>query len=645
MKSFKSIREGNSVEPGVSEIDDAQEDPLSFVEIKPKKTKIVKEDLQEAVSVKKEKHSWGTMMTIHHGSDTSYPLHPEHQSAIKKLRPGMKTTFKDETNSTVHAHREGDTVHLTRPKTGGTLTSLPYHHFDTSEHAKPVAKKPAGDYDRKVTGHLKKKYNEETEQMDELNRDTVISYAARAEKDVDKKHKDLTAQIKSKNPLSANKTADKIIKRYSGMDRAENWLNKEETEQVNEGDRQALAKKLTNKMYSIGKGLGKLAKSQNNTNIVTNLKNTKSDMHRAVGMANDSTVKKMLKKEETEQISEAPKSIVKLVQKLQTTKRHMVAKSRAKKLVTVSKSASASGDKMTADAAMSKSKRYSNIAKGMEEQMDEKVTSRDIKMAVGVAKDKRYAGGNMSGAVKTMEKMKPGLSKHPRVQQVLKSTNEDFDKLSPQQKAHQYNLDSAQREIDRRHSEGEDMTGAKINKKTYEINKPKKLRVTEGVDFLKVWESIKPVYEEIKTTHEDPLVVTKDEDGNIHTHANLSVANAIHGTDVKHQAIHTYKKVQDGKFTFELSKHHEGALKEDAPFDPVAHKKELDRLMTKHILAHKALMASPGEELKNKQMERLNAVKREIRNHKDKVPAGPAPKPGSPADYYASKKPGEYTGD
>ena len=226
MKSFKFIREGNSVEPGVSEIDDVQDDPMSFVEIKPKKTKVVKEDtLQEAVSVKKEKHSWGTMMTIHHGSDTSYPLHPEHQSAIKKLRPGMKTTFKDETNSTVHAHREGDTVHLTRPKTGSTLTSLPYHHFDTSEHAKPAAKKPAGEYDRKVTAHLKKKYNEETEQM------------------------------------------------------------------------------------------------------------------------------------------------------------------------------------------------------------DEKLTSKDIKMAVGVAKDKRYAGGNMKGAVKTMEKIKPGLSKHPRVQQVLKSTNEGIDFL------------------------------------------------------------------------------------------------------------------------------------------------------------------------------------------------------------------------
>ena len=68
--------------------------------------------------------------------------------------------------------------------------------------------------------------------------------------------------------------------------------------------------------------------------------------------------------------------------------------------------------------------------------------------------------------------------------------------------------------------------------------------------------------EEVETTHEDPLVVTRDSDGNIHTHANLSVANAIHGTDVKHQAIHTGMPVQAGKFTFELSKHHASQVKE-----------------------------------------------------------------------------------
>ena len=129
----------------------------------------------------------------------------------------------------------------------------------------------------------------------------------------------------------------------------------------------------------------------------------------------------------------------------------------------------------------------------------------------------------------------------------------------------------------------------------------------------------------------------------------VTVTNAIHGTNVKHQAIHTGKPVQAGKFTFELSKHHAGALKEDAPFDPVAHKKELDKLMGKHMAAHsettKLINAKAPQETINKAQERNNAVKAEIRAHKDKVPKGPAPKPGSAADYYASKKPGEYTGD
>jgi len=86
-------------------------------------------------------------------------------------------------------------------------------------------------------------------------------------------------------------------------------------------------------------------------------------------------------------------------------------------------------------------------------------------------------------------------------------------------------------------------------------------------------QGMKSVTEEVKTTHEDPLVVTKDSEGNIHTHANLSVANAIHGTDVKHQAIHTGMPIQSGKWTFQISKHHSSAVKEEVThtFEPVQH--------------------------------------------------------------------------
>lgn len=85
--------------------------------------------IEEAVSVKKQNYSWGKMVTVHHGASTSYPLHPEHQEAIKKLKDGESTTFRDETNSTVKASREGDNVHLQRPKTSNTKTTVAYSHF------------------------------------------------------------------------------------------------------------------------------------------------------------------------------------------------------------------------------------------------------------------------------------------------------------------------------------------------------------------------------------------------------------------------------------------------------------------------------------------------------------------------------------
>jgi len=57
-------------------------------------------------------------------------------------------------------------------------------------------------------------------------------------------------------------------------------------------------------------------------------------------------------------------------------------------------------------------------------------TTQQIKMAYGVANDKRYKGGNYSGAVKAIEKIAKGLSNHPDVQKVLKRTNEQLDEMA-----------------------------------------------------------------------------------------------------------------------------------------------------------------------------------------------------------------------
>jgi len=59
--------------------------------------------------------------------------------------------------------------------------------------------------------------------------------------------------------------------------------------------------------------------------------------------------------------------------------------------------------------------------------VNEGFSPKEIKMAIGVASDKRYAGGNMTGAVKAIDKIKKGLSGHPQVAAVLKRQNENIE--------------------------------------------------------------------------------------------------------------------------------------------------------------------------------------------------------------------------
>ena len=95
------------------------------------------------------------------------------------------------------------------------------------------------------------------------------------------------------------------------------------------------------------------------------------------------------------------------------------------------------------------------------------------------------------------------------------------------------------------------------------------------------------VYEEIKTTHEDPLVVVKDAEGNILTHANRSVAGDIHGINVSHHTIHTGMPVEvvdrDGKkLTVQKSMHHDSEVAKDSAS---AVKEQEDKKYT-HIVKH-----------------------------------------------------------
>jgi len=139
----------------------------------------------EEATVSKKDYSWGKMITVHHGKDISYPLHPEHQKIVKNLRPSgehSKAMYKDETGNQVHVSRENDKVHfVSHKKTGSTKTTVDYKHFDESAPAKntdvsdkswlkDVGKKPTIKSDLKnfknfLTG--KKETNEEVERVEE----------------------------------------------------------------------------------------------------------------------------------------------------------------------------------------------------------------------------------------------------------------------------------------------------------------------------------------------------------------------------------------------------------------------------------------------------------------------------------------------
>ena len=52
---------------------------------------------------------------------------------------------------------------------------------------------------------------------------------------------------------------------------------------------------------------------------------------------------------------------------------------------------------------------------------------KQVKQAIGIARDKRYAGGNMTGATKVMDKINKGLAQHPAVAKELQKQNESLD--------------------------------------------------------------------------------------------------------------------------------------------------------------------------------------------------------------------------
>ena len=54
-------------------------------------------------------------------------------------------------------------------------------------------------------------------------------------------------------------------------------------------------------------------------------------------------------------------------------------------------------------------------------------SDKEVRMGKGVAFDKRYKGGNMTGAAKAINKIKKGLADHPKVSNALRQANEQLN--------------------------------------------------------------------------------------------------------------------------------------------------------------------------------------------------------------------------
>ena len=76
----------------------------------------------EEATVKTQKYSWGTMKTVHQGSNFSIPLHPEHHKEIAKLKDQQEHKFKTEDGKHWTAKRSGDDVHFQSANNGPKTT-------------------------------------------------------------------------------------------------------------------------------------------------------------------------------------------------------------------------------------------------------------------------------------------------------------------------------------------------------------------------------------------------------------------------------------------------------------------------------------------------------------------------------------------
>jgi len=247
------------------------------------------EELEEA-SVKSEKHSWGKMMTVHHGASHSYPLHPEHQEAIRNLKHGEKTSFKDETGAKVNVHRDVQDVHFTSNKTS-TKTTVPHSHFN-EENEDRMAQ---ADYKTSPSGRKSHKEIVFNSSEEDKTKETVKEakeedppFDGPYTKTTPVKNSDGTTQ----SPMSrARELAKKAIA-------ASNKKTNEEVEQIEEKSDQAKQNKTMKNMMDASRG----ARYKLNNPVPD------AEPEHKTARAHNVAIGRSLRKEEAEELDELSKS-------------------------------------------------------------------------------------------------------------------------------------------------------------------------------------------------------------------------------------------------------------------------------------------------------------------------------------------------
>jgi len=259
------------------------------------------EELEEA-TVKTQKYSWGTMKTVHHGSDFSIPLHPEHHEAIAKLKDQQEHKFKDETNRHWTAKRSGDDVHFQSANNGPKTTvkhstmSEGYQSYSGPSHGHayghsgfgrrereddeyhvpdpvrkpqaPVAPVPDRKYikgtpeNKALKASRKPPINgmptEEVEELDEDKYDRMLSNMVKKNPGVLKTH---SKEVQKYDDISSGKELDRQIKKNPGVLKTHSAAVKkdkkmygEDIEQIDEKSDQAKQNKTMKNMMDASRG-------------------------------------------------------------------------------------------------------------------------------------------------------------------------------------------------------------------------------------------------------------------------------------------------------------------------------------------------------------------------------------------------------